>query len=65
MGGLVAGEARIGGESVPLDGARVYMEKNWGRAFPERWWWGQADAFEGGDVCVAFAGGPMRLAGMP
>ncbi|HEX5956069.1 MAG TPA: tocopherol cyclase family protein [Solirubrobacterales bacterium] len=65
MGGLVAGEARIGGESVPLDGARVYVEKNWGRAFPKRWWWGQADAFEGGDVCVAFAGGPMRVAGVP
>jgi tocopherol cyclase len=49
---------------VPLDGAHVYVEKNWGRAFPARWWWGQADAFDDGDVCVAFAGGPMRIAGV-
>jgi tocopherol cyclase len=65
MGGVVGGEARIGGEPVSLDGARVYMERNWGRAFPERWWWGQADAFDAGDVCVAFAGGPVRVAGVP
>ena len=65
MGGVAAGEARIGGEPVSLDGARVYVERNWGRAFPERWWWGQADAFDAGDVCVAFAGGPVRVAGVP
>jgi tocopherol cyclase len=65
MGGLAAGEATLGGVRVPLDGASVYVEKNWGRAFPERWWWGQADAFDSGDVCVAFAGGPTRIAGVP
>jgi hypothetical protein len=65
MGGVAEGEAMLGGVRVPLDGMSVYAEKNWGRDFPERWWWGQADAFDAGDVCVAFAGGPMRVAGVP
>jgi tocopherol cyclase len=64
MGGVAEGEAMFGGVRVPLDGMSVYAEKNWGRRFPERWWWGQADAFDAGDVCVAFAGGPMRVAGV-
>jgi tocopherol cyclase len=65
MGGVAEGEAIFGGVRVPLDGMSVYGEKNWGRGFPERWWWGQADAFDAGDICVAFAGGPMRVAGVP
>ena len=59
----VEGSARIGGETVPLDGALAYAEKNWGRAFPDRWWWGHAAAFDDADVGVAFAGGPIRVAG--
>jgi hypothetical protein len=54
-GGVVAG-----GESFALDGARAYAEKNWGRGFPETWWWGQAHDFAE-DVSVAFAGGPVRV----
>jgi tocopherol cyclase len=64
LGGAVRGEATIDGERIPLDGAHVYAEKNWGRAFPERWWWGQADTFDAGDACMAFAGGPLRVAGL-
>jgi tocopherol cyclase len=62
LGGVARGEATIDGERIILDGANAYAEKNWGRAFPERWWWGQADAFDVGDACVAFAGGPLRVA---
>jgi hypothetical protein len=65
MGGVAEGEATLGEGRVALDGMNVYAEKNWGRAFPDRWWWGQADGFDSGDVCVAFAGGPMRIAGVP
>jgi tocopherol cyclase len=46
------------------DGAVVYAEKNWGPRFTEHWWWGQAQAFEGADACVAFAGGRV-LGGAP
>ncbi len=36
-----------------LDGAHVYAEKNWGAAFADHWWWGQAEG-------VAFAGGRIH-----
>ena len=55
----VEGEACIGGERVRLAGASAYLEKNWGPGFAGRWWWGHAGAFPGGDVAVAFAGGPL------
>ena len=43
------------------DGATAYAEKNWGPAFTEHWWWGQAQGFPGADACVAFAGGRVSL----
>jgi hypothetical protein len=56
----VRGRVVAGGESFALDGARAYAEKNWGRGFPEVWWWGHAHDF-GDDVTVSFAGGPVRV----
>jgi tocopherol cyclase len=61
LGGSVEGEARLGEAVLDLAGATAYAEKNWGRGFPSRWWWGQALRFTGDDACLAFAGG--RLAG--
>lgn len=62
LGGRVTGRAVLGDAVVDLDGFDVYAEKNWGRAgFPDWWWWGQAQGFERRDVCVAFAGGEVRL----
>jgi hypothetical protein len=50
------------GSSFALDGARAYAEKNWGRGFPDTWWWGHAHDFLGDDdVTVSFAGGPVRV----
>ena len=49
---------------VGLGRCVVYAEKNWGPRFTEHWWWGQAQAFEGTDACVAFAGGRV-LGGAP
>ena len=46
-----------------LDGAVAYAEKNWGGAFPGRWWWGHAAAFEDPGVSVSFAGGHIPLLG--
>jgi hypothetical protein len=62
LGGRAEGRAILGGETVELDGAQVYAEKNWGRGgFPDRWWWGQAQGFERPDACVAFAGGDVTI----
>lgn len=57
--GRARGWVEVEGERVRLDGATAYAEKNWGRGFPERWWWGQADAFDRPDVAVAFGGGAL------
>jgi Tocopherol cyclase len=57
----VRGRVVAGEDSFSLDGARAYAEKNWGRGFPETWWWGHAHDFADGDVSVSFAGGPVRV----
>jgi hypothetical protein len=59
----VEGQACVGGLPISLDGATAYVEKNWGPRFAGDWWWGHADAFPGGDVTVAFAGGRLAVAG--
>ena len=41
-----------------LDGALVYAEKNWGAAFADHWWWGQASFSS--EAGVAFAGGRVH-----
>jgi hypothetical protein len=58
LGGRAVGSARLGGEEVALDAA-AYAEKNWGAAFSDHWWWGQA--FPEPDACVAFAGGRIHV----
>jgi hypothetical protein len=60
LGARVEGRAVLGDRVLALDGATAYGEKNWGGAFPRRWWWGQAHGFERADVCVAFAGGLLE-----
>jgi tocopherol cyclase len=58
----VSGSARVGAETIDLDGAVAYAEKNWGTGgMPPAWWWGQAHGFDRPDVCVAFAGGRAGL----
>ena len=60
LGGQARGSVRVGDRTISLNGATVYAEKNWGRGFPDHWWWGQAQGFpERDDACVAFAGGPL------
>ncbi len=62
LGGRARGALHLDGAQLPLDGATVYAEKNWGAGgMPPAWWWGQADAFGADDVCVAFAGGHAGL----
>lgn len=63
LGAEVEGEARLGGRRLRLEGARAYVEKNWGPGFAGRWWWGQAGAFPDPHLGVAFAGGRLPLLG--
>jgi hypothetical protein len=61
LGARVEGSARLGDAAVDLSGATAYAEKNWGPAFTEHWWWGQAQGFGAADACVAFAGGRIAV----
>jgi hypothetical protein len=61
LGARLEGEARLGDRTVSLSGATAYAEKNWGPAFTEHWWWGQAQGFPDADACIAFAGGRIAL----
>jgi hypothetical protein len=56
----VEGAATLGDRELSLAGASVYAEKNWGAAFAEHWWWGQAALEDGAGV--AFAGGRLGAA---
>jgi tocopherol cyclase len=60
LGGTARGSVVVDGDRWDLGGSDVYAEKNWGSGFPDWWWWGQAQGFEQGDVCVAFGGGRLR-----
>jgi tocopherol cyclase len=48
-----------------LQGATVYLEKNWGTSFPSAWWWMQANTFPSGDLTVTCTGGRRRLPPLP
>jgi tocopherol cyclase len=61
LGGAATGTVGFGGAHWSFDNAALYAEKNWGPAFPERWWRVRARDFGGADVSVAFTGGLLQL----
>lgn len=61
--GVVVGEGgylKVGDERVEVAGGRIYCEKNWGRAFPRRWWWMQSNLWEGVEDLTVTALGAVR-----
>lgn len=61
-GGLSTGWIEWDGERFEFQDAPSYSEKNWGGAFPRKWFWVQCNVFEGatGEVALTAAGG-LRL----
>lgn len=59
LGVPARGAIVVDGRSEQIVDGRVYAEKNWGRGFPDRWWWGEAHDFVDADVAVAFGGGRL------
>ena len=66
MGSLTLKEEHDEGSSefahYDLDGATMYLEKNWGRSFPSRWWWIQANTFvENKDLSITSTAARRQL----
>ncbi len=49
----VSGEIVIDGKTINFDGGRGYMEKDWGRGFPEGYVWTQSNRFDRPGVSVS------------
>jgi tocopherol cyclase len=62
--GLATGWAEWGDRRYDFQQAPTYMEKNWGGAFPQRWFWIQANAFEAtADLTITAVGGLRQVFG--
>jgi len=63
--GLGSGFVNWGDRRYEFINAPVYMEKNWGGAFPEQWFWLQCNAFgDYGNLSVITAGGKRKTLGV-
>ncbi len=52
------------GERYEFTAAPLYAEKNWGGAFPDKWFWIQCNAFEGmPDLTLTAVGGRRKVLG--
>jgi len=51
----IRGYLETDGECIDFTGGYGYIEKDWGRSFPEAWIWLQSNHFEKGDVSVMFS----------
>ncbi|KAJ4958658.1 hypothetical protein NE237_025769 [Protea cynaroides] len=65
-GGLSTGWIEWDGERFEFENAPSYSEKNWGGAFPRKWFWVQCNCFQGatGEVSLTAAGGLRELPGV-
>ncbi|KAK9098929.1 hypothetical protein Syun_025974 [Stephania yunnanensis] len=65
-GGLSTGWIEWDGKLFEFENAPSYSEKNWGGAFPRKWFWVQCNAFQDsdGEVALTAAGGLRELPGL-
>lgn len=49
----VSGEIEVDGKTINFDGGRGYMEKDWGRGFPEGYVWTQSNRFDRPGISVS------------
>ena len=48
----IYGTLEINGQEIDFSGGRGYIEKDWGRSFPEAWIWFQSNHFEQPGTCL-------------
>lgn len=64
--GLASGWIEWQGKRYTFDRAPAYAEKNWGGAFPQKWFWLQGNSFLGEpDLALTAAGGRRKVLGRP
>ncbi|GFQ01987.1 tocopherol cyclase chloroplastic [Phtheirospermum japonicum] len=65
-GGLSTGWIEWDDKRYEFKNAPSYSEKNWGGAFPRKWFWVQCNVFKGadGEVALTAAGGLRQLPGL-
>lgn len=62
--GLATGWVEWNGTRYSFTQAPAYAEKNWGGAFPQKWFWIQCNAFDGeADLALTAGGGRRRVLG--
>ncbi|MEB3310786.1 MAG: tocopherol cyclase family protein [Snowella sp.] len=62
--GLATGWIEWQGERYQFENAPAYSEKNWGRSFPQRWFWIQCNCFNHeSDLTVTAGGGRRQVLG--
>ncbi|MBD2036713.1 tocopherol cyclase family protein [Leptolyngbya sp. FACHB-321] len=58
--GLATGWMEWNGDRYEFENAPAYSEKNWGGAFPQKWFWLNCNSFEGEPDLALTAGGGRR-----
>jgi tocopherol cyclase len=58
--GLASGWIEWNGDRYEFSNAPAYSEKNWGGAFPQKWFWVNCNCFEGEPDLALTAGGGRR-----
>lgn len=60
----IEGSLTVYGKEIDFTGGRGYIEKDWGRSFPEWWIWLHSDRFEREDVQFMFSVAKIPWLGM-
>jgi tocopherol cyclase len=55
--GLATGWIEWNGDRYEFSDAPAYSEKNWGGAFPQKWFWIQCNSFDESDLALTAGGG--------
>jgi hypothetical protein len=48
----IDGTITVDNEQLDFSGGKGYIEKDWGKSFPESWIWLQSNNFENSDACI-------------
>lgn len=51
----IDGSLSVNGDPVDFSGGKGYIEKDWGKSFPESWIWLQSNNFANSDACIMFS----------